>query len=198
MRRVVLAVAAVFMMAFALHARIGETFDEHVKRYGKPISTTDGEKLFDQRTGLEMKQFNKNGVSVNVIFGKDGKAIYIEYDYDTLKLETGEKSSVIIKKLLDANGKDWKPDSTANNRDWLLEIDDDEGVIASDKIEPGFAKDRWICSGGPEKDGLIAVKSRISGSLLISNQEYMELVQKNRQSQFKAKSEKAEKSLKDF
>ncbi len=198
MRIAVAAVISALFLAISAQARIGETLDEHVKRYGQPLSTTDGEKLFDQRTGLEMKQFKKEGVAVNVVFGKDGRAIYIEYDYDTLKLETGEKSSVIVKKLLDANGKDWKPDSTMNNRDWLLEIDDDEGVIASDKVEPGFAKDRWICGGGPEKGGLIAVKSRISGSLLVSNAEYMELVKKNRQNPMKAKSEKVEKALDSF
>ena len=59
--------------------------------------------------------------------------------------------------LLDANGKDWKPDSSSNNRDWLLEINDDEGVIANDKVEPGIAKDRWICGGGPENVSLSPV-----------------------------------------
>ncbi|HBC87396.1 MAG TPA: hypothetical protein DCZ94_10610 [Lentisphaeria bacterium] len=197
MRISIVAAITAFFLCLDVQARIGETMEEHVKRYGQPVDNSSGLKLFDQRTGLEMRQFKKENVNVTVVFS-GGKAVYMEYDYDMLKLETGEKSSEIIKKLLEANGKDWKPDSTMNDRDWLLEINDDEGVIASDKIEPGVAKDRWICGGGPEKGGLIAVNSRISGSLLIANQEYMSLVQKNRQNPMKAKSEKVKKALENF
>ncbi|MFZ2656796.1 MAG: hypothetical protein WAX69_17820 [Victivallales bacterium] len=198
MRISALLMAFAFFICASAQARIGESYDQCVKRYGEPVANRNNIKLFDQRTGLEIKQFKKESVSVNIVFGKDAKAIYVEYDYDMLKLETGEKSSEIIKQLLGTNGKDWKPDSSMNNRDWLLEIDDDEGVIASDKVEPGLARDRWICNGGPEKGGLIAVKSRISGSLLISNSEYMELVQKNRQNPLKARSENVKKALGNF
>jgi len=184
-----------FFMASAADARIGESFDQCSKRYGTPVSSNA--KLLDQRTGLEIKQFKKEGVMVSVIFNSD-KAVYVEYDYSALKLETGEKSSEIIKHLLDANGKDWKADSTTNDRDWLLEINDDEGVIASDKIEPGIAKDRWITGGGPEKGGLIAVKSRISGTLIIVNSEYMGLVQKHQPKYFKDREAKVRKALENF
>ena len=190
---------AVLMFAFftagVVHARIGESFDQCVKRYGTPITTEM--KLYDQRTGLEIKQFIKEGVMVKAIFSGD-KAVYIEYDYCTLKLETGDKTSDIVKKLLDANGKDWKPDSSSNNRDWLLEINDNEGVIASDKVEPGIAKDRWICGGGPENGGLIAVKASITCSMLVANAEYMQLVMRNHPKYFKEKATKVKKSLDTF
>jgi hypothetical protein len=195
MRIIVLGLMFAFFTATAVHARIGESFEQCVKRYGTPVTTN--EKLFDQRSGLEMKQFIKDSVKVKVVFN-EGKAVCMEYDYSTLKLETGEKSSKIIKQLLDVNGKDWKPDSTTNNRDWLLEINDDEGVIASDKIEPGFAKDRWICDGGPEKGGIIAVKSKISRLLIIVNSKYMELVMKNQPKYFQEREDKVRKALQSF
>ena len=191
---------AVLMMAFftaaVAHARVGETFDQCVKRYGAPVAADA--KLIDQRSGMEVKQFIKEGVLVKVIFSGD-KAIYVEYDYCTLKLQTGENnSSDIIKKLLDANGKDWKADSTSNNRDWLLEINDNEGVIASSKVEPGMAKDRWICEGGPEKGGLIAVKSSITCGMIIANAEYMNLVLKNQPKYIKEREAKVKNSLESF
>ncbi|MFA6568300.1 MAG: hypothetical protein WCS96_08830 [Victivallales bacterium] len=195
MRIMIAVLVLAFFAATGVQARVGESFDQCVKRYGAPVASNA--KLFDQRTGMEIKQFKKEGVPVKAIFNGD-KAVYVEYDYRALKLETGEKASEIIRQLLDANGRDWKADSTANNRDWLLEINDDEGVIASDKVEPGFAKDRWICNGGPEKGGFIAVKSKISGILIIVNSEYMDLVMKNQPKYFKERGEKVKKALDDF
>lgn len=195
MRIMVAVLMAVLFGAAAAHARVGETFEQCVKRYGIPLATDA--KLFDQRSGMEMKQFIKDGVMVKIIFSGD-KAVFIEYDYCALKLQTEDKSSDVIRKLLDANGKGWKADSTSNNRDWLLEINDNEGVIASAKIEPGFAKDRWICDGGPEKGGLIAVKSSISCELLIANAEYMDLVMKNQPSYLKERASKVKKILESF
>ncbi len=191
---------AVLMMAFftatAVHARIGESFEQCVKRYGAPVTTNL--KLLDYRTGLEIKQFKKEGVLVKIIFNGD-TSVYVEYNYSTLKLETGESSANIIKKLMESNGKGWTPDKTTIDRDWLLEDVDSEGVIASNRIEPGFAKDRWVCDGGPEKKGgLIAVKSRIEGTLLIAGAEYMELVLKNQSKYFKEREDKVKKALESF
>ena len=193
-------VFALFLFAFfavlTVYARIGESFDQCVQRYGNPVPSTM--KLFDQRTGMEIRQFKKEGVLVKVIFNSNNKAVYIEYDYNALKLETGESSANIIKKLLDANGKDWSQDKSSIDRDWLLEDLENNAVIANDRIEPGLARDRWVCGGGPEKGGLIAVKARILGTLLISSAEYMELVMKNQPRFFKERSEKVEKALNNF
>ena len=190
---------AVLMMAFfaatAVHARVGESFDQCVKRYGTPVASNV--KLLDYRTGLEIKQFKKEGVLVNIVFNND-KAVYIEYDYNALKLETGESSANIIKQLMSSNGKDWTLDKSSIDREWLLEIAHDEGVIASDKIEPGFARDRWVSGGGPEKGGLIAVKARIMGALIIASAEYMDLVLKNQPKYFKDREAKVKKSLESF
>ncbi len=195
MRILIAMLMVVFFTAAVAHARIGESFDQCVKRYGTPVTT--GMKLLDYRTGFEVKQFKKEGVHVNIVFSGD-KAVYLEYDYSTLKLETGESSANIIRKLLEVNGKDWVLDKSSIDRDWLLEDVDSEGVIASDKIEPGFAKDRWICGGGPEKGGLIAVKSKIMGVLLIANAGYMELTMKNQPKYFKERAEKVKKALDNF
>ncbi len=195
MRIMIAVLMMVFFTAAVAHARVGETFDQCVKRYGTPVASDA--KLFDQRTGMEIKQFKKEGVLVKVIFNGD-KAVYIEYAYSTLKLETGESSANIIKRLLDSNGKDWTPDKSSIDREWLLEDNDNQGVIASDKIEPGFAKDRWVCGGGPEKGGLIAVKARIFGTLIVVNAEYMELVMKNQPKYFKDREAKVKKSLESF
>jgi hypothetical protein len=189
----------VLMMAFfaatAVHARVGESFEQCVKRYGTPVTTNL--KLLDYRTGLEIKQFKKEGVLVKIIFNGD-KSVYIEYDYNALKLETGESSINIVKKLMESNGKDWTSDKTSIDRDWLLEDVDSEGVIASNRIEPGFAKDRWVSGGGPEKGGLIAVKARIMGALIVASAEYMDLVLKNQPKYFKDREEKVKKSLESF
>ncbi len=195
MRIMIAVLTVVFLTATAVQARVGENFDQCVKRYGTPVTT--GMKLLDYRTGLEVKQFKKEGVLVNVVFSGD-KAVYLEYDYSTLKLETGESSANIVKKLMESNGKGWVLDKSSIDRDWLLEDVDSEGVIASDKIEPGFAKDRWICGGGPEKGGLIAVKSKIMGALLIASAEYMELTMKNQPKYFKERAEKVKKALDNF
>jgi len=195
MRIMIAVLMLAFFMAAAVHARIGESFDQCSNRYGNPVQS--GMKLFDQRTGMEIKQFKKEGVLVKVIFNGE-KAVYVEYDYSALKLETGEKSSEIIKRLLDANGKDWTADKSSIDREWLLEDNDNEGVIASDRIEPGFAKDRWVSGGGPEKGGLIAVKARIFGTLIIANAEYMELVMKNQPKYFKDREGKVKKALENF
>jgi hypothetical protein len=193
----VLVLLAVFFIALSVEARIGENLEQCVKRYGNPLTSDRGLKLFDQRTAMEIKQFKKEGVLIKIIFNSD-KAVYIEYDYNALKLETGESSSVIIKKLMDLNGKDWTFDKTSIDRDWLLEDIDNQGVIASDKIEPGFAKDRWVCNGGPEKGGLIAVKARIFGTFLIASAEYMDLVIKNQPKFFNERGEKVKKALESF
>jgi len=195
MRIIASALLFAFFAVATAHARIGESFDQCVKRYGEPV--TANMKLLDQRTGLEIKQFKKEGVLVKVIFNSD-KAVYVEYDYTALKLETGESSANIIKKLLDSNGKDWTADKSSIDREWLLEDNDNEGVIASDKIEPGLARDRWVCGGGPEKGGFIAVKARIFGTLLIANAEYMGLVMKNQPKYFKDREDKVKKSLESF
>ena len=197
MKMSVLVLLAVFFIALSVEARIGENIEQCVKRYGNPLAIDKGMKLFDQRTGMEIKQFKKEGVLIKIIFNNN-KAVYIEYDYNALKLETGESSSVIIKKLMDLNGKDWTFDKTSIDRDWLLEDIDNQGVIASDKVEPGFAKDRWVCGGGPEKGGLIAVKARIFGTLIVVNAEYMELVMKNQPKYFKDREAKVKKSLESF
>ncbi len=195
MRIIVAVMMLVFFTATVAYARIGEGFDQCVKRYGVPL--VNNMKLLDYRTGLEVRQFKKEGVHVNIVFSGD-KAVYLEYDYSTLKLETGESSANIIRKLLEVNGKDWALDKSTVDRDWLLEDVDSEGVIAIDKIEPGFAKDRWICGGGPEKGGLIAVKSKIMGILLIATGEYMELVMKNQPRYLKDRAAKVKKSLENF
>ena len=195
MRIMVAVLMLAFLTATVVQARVGESFDQCVKRYGIPL--TSNAKLLDYRTGLEIKQFKKEGVLVNVVFNGD-KAVYIDYDYSILKLETGESSANIIKRLLDSNGKDWTSDKSSIDRDWLLEIAHDEGVIASDKIEPGLARDRWITGGGPEKGGLIAVKSKIMGTLIIASAEYMELVMKNQPKYFKDREAKVKKSLESF
>ena len=195
MRIMIAVLMLAFLTATVAHARIGESLDQCVKRYGTPVASDA--KLFDQRTGMEIKQFKKEGVLVKVIFNGD-KAVYIEYAYSTLKLETGESSANIIKRLLDSNGKDWTPDKSSIDRDWLLEDNDNQGVIASDKIEPGSAKDRWVCGGGPEKGGLIAVKARIFGTLIVVNAEYMDLVMKNQPKYFKDREAKVKKSLESF
>lgn len=191
------AVLALLLSAHYVEARIGEDFDQCVKRYGNPMTNDSGLKLLDQRTGLEIRKFKKDSVPVKIIFNEN-KAIYIEYDYNTLKLETGESSAVIIKKLLDLNGKDWTFDKTSIDRDWLLEDNDNEGVIASDRIEPGLAKDRWVSNGGPEKGGLIAVKAAIFGTLIIANAEYMALVIKNQPRYYNERGEKVKKALESF
>jgi hypothetical protein len=197
MKLSVLVLLAFFFVALSVEARIGENLEQCVKRYGNPLISDRGLKLFDQRTAMEIKQFKKEGVLIKIIFNND-KAVYIEYDYNALKLETGESSSVIIKKLMDLNGKDWTFDKTSIDRDWLLEDIDNQGVIASDKIEPGFAKDRWVCNGGPEKGGLIAVKARIFGTFLIASAEYMDLVIKNQPKFFNERGEKVKKALESF
>ena len=197
MKMSVLVLLAFFFVALSVEARIGENLDQCVKRYGNPLTSDRGLKLFDQRTAMEIKQFKKEGVLIKIIFNNN-KAVYIEYDYNALKLETGESSSAIIKKLMNLNGKDWTFDKTSIDRDWLLEDIDNEGVIASDKIEPGFAKDRWVCNGGPEKGGLIAVKSKIFGTFLIASAEYMELVIKNQPKFFNERGEKVKKALENF
>ena len=197
MKMSIFVLLAVLFVSLSVEARIGESFDQCVKRYGNPLTSGTGLKLMDQRTGMEIKQFKKEGVLVKTIFNND-KVVYIEYDYKALKLETGESSTAIIKKLLDLNGKDWTFDKTSIDRDWLLEDNDNEGVIASNKIEPGFAKDRWVCNGGPEKGGLIAVKSRIFGTFLIASPEYMELVIKNQPKFFNERGEKVKKALESF
>lgn len=197
MKMAVLALFALFLSAFSVEARIGESFEKCVIRYGNPLTNDSGLKLLDQRTGMEIKQFKKEAVPVKIIFNGN-KAIYIEYDYNALKLETGESSVAIIKKLLELNGKDWTFDKSSIDRDWLLEDNDNEGVIASDKIEPGLAKDRWVCNGGPEKGGLIAVNSKIFGTLLIANAEYMELVIKNQPKYSIERGEKVKKALDSF
>jgi hypothetical protein len=195
MRIMIAGLTAVFLTVAVAHARIGENSEQCEKRYGVPVSS--GLKLFDQRTGMEIKQFKKEGVLVKVIFNA-GKAVYVEYDYSALKLETGESSANIIRKLMDSNGRDWTFDKSSIDREWLLEDNDNQGVIASDKIEPGFAKDRWICAGGPEKGGLIAVKARIFGTLIIASAEYMDLVIKNQPKYFKDREAKVKKALDDF
>ncbi|MFA6293114.1 MAG: hypothetical protein WC637_15120 [Victivallales bacterium] len=195
MRMTIAVLILSFFTAAVAEARIGETFDQCVKRYGAPVASNA--KLFDQRTGLAISQFKKEGVPLKVIFNS-GKAVYVEYDYSTLKLETGEASANIIKRLLDSNGKDWAFDKSSIDREWLLEDNDGEGVIASDKIEPGLAKDRWVCGGGPEKGGLIAVNARIFGTLIIVNAEYMELVLKNQPKYFKERETKVKKALDSF
>ena len=197
MKMSVLVLLAFFFVALSVEARIGENLDQCVKRYGNPLTSDRGLKLFDQRTAMEIKQFKKEGVLIKIIFNNN-KAVYIEYDYNALKLETGESSSAIIKKLMNLNGKDWTFDKTSIDRDWLLEDIDNEGVIASDKIEPGFAKDRWVCNGGPEKGGLIAVKARIFGTFLIASAEYMDLVIKNQPKFFNERGEKVKKALESF
>lgn len=195
MRIIVAVMMLVFFTATVAYARIGEGFDQCVKRYGTPL--VNDMKLFDYRTGMEVRQFKKEGVHVNIVFNND-KAVYIEYEYETLKLLTGESSQNIIKRLLELNGKDWTFDKSSIDRGWLLEDVDSEGVIASDRIEPGFTKDRAVCGGGPENGGLIAVKSKLMGILLIATAEYMELVMKNQPRYLKDREAKIKKSLESF
>lgn len=178
-------------------ARIGETYEQCVKRYGAPIERDKNHQATDLRTGLEIKSFKKGDIPVDIIFYND-KAIYIEYEYELIESLARKGESSVIAGILDVNGSKWEHDKLSNDRRWLLEVGD--GVISSDaRVEKeGIAKSRWICNGGPENGGLIAVDSIQSESLIIVNSTFMELTLKNQEQFKKSKQEKSKKVLEGF
>ena len=128
-------VTLLFLLLLTLpaRARLGETEDQSIARYGQPISVKDVDGENDYRT----LEFRKNGYFIMAYF-LNGKCALLGLNKD----DKSEFSDNEIQALLDDNseGHAWaKNDTNSTNREW----DRDDGALAQYYI---FKDSLFICT----------------------------------------------------
>lgn len=96
MKTLTLLLLLCLFLSFSLsaHARIGESFDQCIQRYGEPV----------QRAGTQTLFFKKSGISITCAF-RESRCVQISYK----KLEPKARfTSHEVDILRTANGSNWK------------------------------------------------------------------------------------------
>jgi hypothetical protein len=119
MKRLLVILAALAMLTPALYARLGETLEQSIARYGQPIRHSD------ESGGFYV--FDKNGVTIEAYF-IDGVCEKIDYAAD-------EKSTNEFKSLDDAQINAFKEIECFPNQTWQLESKPADGPASGETKE---------------------------------------------------------------
>lgn len=107
------------------HARIGETYDQCVARYGEPINS---QKTGAAGIGSGFTGFKKNGYLIAVIFFKDVVSYEFYCKADNSDLSQDEKETLLT---AESNGLQWTKDQSSDAFQVVWRRSD--GTLASDK-----------------------------------------------------------------